>query len=73
MTPDTPTYVVKTFRNAGLQAKWVKTPAPMIAAAVPGCPYYVVDRYMWGDMQKEGVRPAFERHTLLGDLFSVQV
>jgi len=65
---------VKTFRAAGLEAKWTKTRKgqPVIVARNPTTrTWYVVDRSMFKDMKKEGVLPAFERHTLLGDVFSL--
>ena len=69
-------YIVKTFRAAGLEAKWIKTSAgkPVIVARKPTTQeWYMVDRSMFEEMKKEGVLPAFERHTLLGDIFSLPV
>jgi hypothetical protein len=65
-------YSVKTIRAAGLQARWTRTRlgAPIISANA-GKGWYVVGRDMWNAMKAEGVRPAFERFTLLGDIFSI--
>jgi hypothetical protein len=67
-------YNVKTLRDAGLQAKWTKTRlgAPIIAARKPGTRgWFLVYRDMWKDMNAEGVVSAFERFTLLGDIFYI--
>jgi len=67
-------YQVGTIRKAGLEAKWIKTRcgAPMIAARKnKHCSWFAIDCQMWNAMKKEGIRKAFEEHTLLGDVFSV--
>lgn len=65
-------YSVQTIRAAGLQARWTRTRrgAPIISANA-GKGWYVVSNDMWTAMKSEGVKPAFERFTLLGDIFSV--
>ena len=66
-------YSVKTFRDAGLEARWTRTRngAPIIAARKLGDTYYVVCADMWKAMQTEGVFPAFDRYTVLGKYFSI--
>lgn len=67
-------YNVSTFRKSGLEARWTRTRqnAPIIAVRKSGSGHwYVVDKNLWKDMQKEGVIQAFEQHTLLGDYFSI--
>jgi len=66
-------YSVKTFRAAGLEAKWIKTRsgAPIISVRQPGQKWYVVDARMFAAMKKDGIVPAFKNYTLLGDYFWV--
>jgi len=67
-------YSVKALRDAGLEARWTRTRsgAPIIAArASAKSRWYLVNVTMWSAMKQEGVLPAFERFTLLGDVFSV--
>lgn len=66
-------YTVSTIRSAGLEARWSRTRsgAPIIAARKPGGTWFVVACDMWDAMKSEGIKPAFERFTLLGDIFSV--
>lgn len=67
-------YNVRTLREAGLEAKWthLRNGAPMLVARKPGTKtWYYVDLRMWQAMQREGIAAAFERFTLLGDIFSV--
>ena len=67
-------YVVKTFRDAGLEAKWSRNSAgaPIIVARKPGNRFYYADRKMWDTVQKLGdVYEAFDRHTAFGDYFSI--
>jgi len=68
-------YTVSTIRSAGLEARWTKTRAgaPIIAARETGKTWCVIDRRMWQAMQDEGILPAFQRFTLLVDIFSVPV
>jgi hypothetical protein len=68
-------YSVKDIRAAGLEACWSKTRRgrPIIMARNPrASTWWAVDRHMWEDMQRDGIMSAFERCTLLGDLFSVE-
>lgn len=70
------TYKVGPMREAGLDAKWTTTSAcaPIIVARKPGTKtYYAIGRDMFAAMKTEGVLPAFERFTILGDLFSVPI
>jgi hypothetical protein len=72
-------YVVRTFREAGLEARWTKKHGvPIIGVRNPKAKHahqryswWVVDGPMWAAMQRDGILAAFEQHTLLGDLFSV--
>ncbi len=68
-------YSVATIRAAGLSAKWGRNSAgaPLLFARddSKGKAWYAVARDMWQAMQSEGVKPAFERFTLLGDIFSL--
>lgn len=69
-------YCVNTFRQAGLEARWTKTRtgAPIIVARKPGTKtYWAVSNDMFEAIKVEGVLPAFERFTLLGDIFSVPI
>ncbi len=68
-------YSVNTIRESGLEARWTKTRngAPIITARKSGGKWFVIDRNMWAAMQKEGIVLAFERFTLLGDIFSAAV
>jgi hypothetical protein len=71
---------VKTYRAAGLEAKWGRTRrgAPAIFVRNPSSPnrhqretWWMVDRSMYELMSKLGVLEGFDSATLLGDLFSV--
>ena len=73
-------YTVGTLRAAGLEARWSRTRrgAPIIAARDPHGrerhqreTWWIVDRWMWEAMAREGVRGGFDSATLLGDIFSV--
>jgi hypothetical protein len=76
-------YRVKTFRDAGLEAKWGKTSpygGPVIYARCPNAKakhqreqWWMVDHAMWRRASVVGIRQAFEEHTLLGDIFSIAV
>jgi hypothetical protein len=69
-------YSVKTLRAAGLEARWTRSRhgAPIIVARKSGSStWWHVGQDMWKRMIQIGVIPAFERHTLLGDIFSVPV
>lgn len=73
-------YTVKTLRVAGLEARWTRTGsgAPIIVArdhqakhAHQRERWWVVSPEMFETMQRDGIREGFDRHTLLGDVFSV--
>jgi hypothetical protein len=73
-------YSVKTMRGAGLESRWTRTRsgAPIILARWPKAKlkhqretWWLVDRVMWSAMQRNGVVPAFDQCTLLGDVFSL--
>ena len=75
-------YRVKTFRDAGLEAKWGKTRSgtPCVFARSPDAKskhqretWWMVDNAMWKRASVVGIRQAFEEHTLLGDVFSIAV
>ena len=71
-------YSVKTFREAGLEAKWHKTVQgnPYIAVRNPKAnlhhqkyEWWVVDANMWKSMQRDGIMEGFSSWTCLGDMF----
>ena len=73
---------VSTFRNAGLEAKWSKlrNGCPIIVLRDPNSEHvhmrttwWFLTRQMHNTMKEVGIREGFERHTLLGDMFSVPV
>ena len=73
-------YSVKTLREAGLEARWThnRNGAPIIVARDPQArsehqrkTWWHVGQTMWDTMKEVGVKEAFDRHTLLGDIFSV--
>ena len=73
-------YRVKPLREAGLEAKWTRTHkgAPIIVVRNPNSTekhqrerWYRVDQKMFDDMQKVGILEAFDRATLLADIFSI--
>ena len=72
-------YVVKTFRDAGLKAKWGKTRhgAPCIFASWPdGMRHqrdtsWLVDAGMWKLMGEHGMVEGFDQATCMGDVFSI--
>ena len=75
-------YRVGTFRQAGLQAKWGKSNSgsPCIFARNPNATtvyqrdtWWLCSLPMWETMQKVGVVEGYDRHTLLGDVFSLPV
>lgn len=68
------------MREAGLEAKWGKTRygRPCLFVRDPQSKnkhqretWWMVDAKMWDAMKKHGVKLAFDNHTLLGDIFSV--
>lgn len=74
-------YVVKTFRDAGLQARWGKTSAggpiifvryPQAKAAHQREQWWACDNYMFESMKKRGIVAGFDSCTLLGDIFSLK-
>jgi len=67
------TYTVGTFRAAGLECKWTKARhgEPIIVARTRPGHFYVISASMFDDMQRDGIREAFDSHTLLGDIFSI--
>jgi hypothetical protein len=73
-------YSVTTLRAAGLEARWThnRNGAPIIVARDPQgrsdhqrVSWWHVGKTMWQAMKTEGIKAAFDRHTLLGDVFSV--
>ena len=73
-------YNVKSIRATGLEARWTKTSKgqPCIVVRDPEGrskhqreTWWTISASMWKAMQEEGARPAFDRCTLLGDLFSL--
>lgn len=72
-------YSVKTFRDAGLLARWGKTKrrAPIILVKNPKGKlhqmtfWWAVDQSMYKRMCEVGIVEGFDQHTLLGDIFSV--
>lgn len=73
-------YTVKTLKAGGLEAKWDCTEAgafvllardPKSELTFQRDVWWQVTRGMWEAMKQEGIRPAFTRYTLLGDVFSV--
>lgn len=73
-------YSVGTLRDAGLEARWTRNRngAPIMSARDPNAKlkhqqakWWFVDKSMWDDMNSVGIREAFDRHTLLGDVFSI--
>lgn len=75
-----PKYSVKTLRAAGLEARWTRNRngAPIIVVRDPAAnlrhqrqTWWAVGQRMWDDMMKDGVREAFDQHTLIADIFSI--
>jgi len=73
-------YRVGTFREAGLEARWTKRGSgqPVIVARDPKGmdkhqreTWYVVDRDMFENMRKHGIRVGFDNCTALADIFSI--
>lgn len=74
-------YSVKTFRDAGLEARCARTllGKPCYAVRNPNADrksqrekWWVVTPAMWKAMQERGVLEGFDNCTLLGDIFSVE-
>ena len=75
-------YVVKTLRDAGLEARWGRTSrgTPALFArdleakhAHQREKWWCVDTAMWAQMKENGVREGFTNATLFGNYFSVAV
>jgi len=67
-------YKVKTFRDAGLEAKWSKTSTgrPIIIARRPGTKqFYFISASVYFDMKRFGIAEAWESWTVLADVFSL--
>ena len=70
---------VKTYRDAGLEARWTKrNGTPFIAVRDPKAQsdhqrntWWIVDRGMFDRMKKHGVRAGFDQSTVLGNFFSI--
>ena len=74
-------YSVKTLRAAGLEARWThnRNGAPIIVCRDPLAKakhqretWWHIGQKMWDSMKEVGVREAFDRCTLLGDIFSIR-
>lgn len=67
-------YCVKTFRDAGLEARWSRTRkgAPIIVVKAYG-EWFVVDRCLWAAILRgpQGVAETVRNWTLLGKFFSI--
>lgn len=69
-------YIVSTFRDAGLEAKWKKTRAgkPYISARLPGEKvWWYVNSAMWMAMQSRGIMQGYKDSVLLGDILSIKI
>jgi hypothetical protein len=70
-------YSVKTFRAAGLEARWTKRAGrPVIVARNPQSldkTWWLVDNRVWQTMQTQGIVQGLEAYTLLGSFFSIGV
>jgi hypothetical protein len=66
-------YIIQTFKDAGLQARWTRTRtgAPIISAKAEDGNWYVVDARCWEQAQKIGLKEAFENYNALGKYFSI--
>lgn len=71
---------VSIYRSAGLEARWSRTSngAPAIFVRNPKATlahqrdkWWMVTGGMFKAMAKVGVIEAFDRHTMLGDIFSI--
>jgi hypothetical protein len=71
---------VKTYRSAGLEARWGRTRlgAPVIFVRNPNAnaahqrnQWWMVTKSMFDAAQTVGALEAFDRETLLGDVFSI--
>lgn len=71
-------YTVSILRRAGLEAKWSRTRAGkrILLARDPlskSTTWWHVSDAMKRDMEKHGVKEAFDRYTLLGAFFSIPI
>ena len=75
-------YQVATFREAGLQARWSKNAfgAPFISVRNPNArarhqreEWWIVTSEVFEDMESMGIVRAFDKHTTLGQFFSIPV
>lgn len=75
-------YRVSTLRTAGLEARWTRNDngAPIIVARDPHATlehqrktWWRVGQTVWTAMRRDGIREAFNNHTLLGDVFSISL
>ncbi len=67
-------YRVKTLRDAGLEAKSLKTSngAPYISVRKPGTKtFWQCNQIMFDQMKKHGIMEGFENSTLLGPIFNI--
>jgi hypothetical protein len=72
-------HCVATFREAGLEARWIKRGyTPFIAVRNPSAKlehqrktWWLVTKQMFVSMEREGIVEGFTRATLLGDIFAV--
>lgn len=71
---------VSTYRQAGLEAMWGKrsSGSPVMLVRDPNADlshqrnsWWAVTAAMFEDMKKVGVKEGFNRHTLIGDVFSI--
>lgn len=74
-------FAIETFEMVGFEAKMTKNVAkPLMLIRNPNSDkphqknqWWTVTPKMFKDMEKEGIKEAFDRYTLLGDIFSVPV
>ena len=69
-------HIIKTFQDAGLEAKWSKTKAgkPCILTRKKNTKkWWLCNEIMWSQMHKHGIRQGYDNCTLLGDVFSINI
>jgi len=72
-------FSVKTYRAIGMEARWTKVGGrPAISLRDPQAAgkhqrerWWVMDQSMLDTMKEVGIREGFDRHTMLGDIFSI--
>ena len=73
-------YLVKTFRDVGLEARWVKDGKgrPYIVVRDPKSElehqrrtWWIVDKGMWRRMHDFGIKEGFDNSTIWGDVLSI--